>query len=331
MIERLWIWTVLLVGGAGCANIDVRKVPVDKRIADQDYKIRGFRYYLSRPYIVIKEKIPLGAIEEEVRLVEVKAGEYLLQSLTSKSNGHFKLYKLDGSERPNGVKVQPVQVVPKQETKTPKGTNGNKKSEEKSEKKKLPVKPGDPEVLDPIILKLGGPKIPERPGMTEITKPTLNGGAADDAADLALLKKRIQVVMLPDFEEQYAVQNRNFAAKGEYDLAFADGWQLDSVAGSWNSTEVPIKALVTLQGFITNFVKLKKAALGVKSLEVTPPTLGTRLFLTRSFYIEPGIYRLQKSWERVAAVNGDTSSEHANGLLSELGLTIAEELSVKSK
>src|SRR4029450_1925794 len=56
----------------------------------------------------------------------------------------------------------------------------------------------------------------------------------------------IQVVMLPDFEEQYAIRNRNVAAKSTYDLHFTDGWQLDSVNGTWNSTELPIRILESI-------------------------------------------------------------------------------------
>jgi hypothetical protein len=46
-------------------------------------------------------------------------------------------------------------------------------------------------------------------------------------------------------------------------------------------------------------------------------------------FIEPGVYRLQKSWERVAAqAAGPLGPGDSPGLLAELGLTIREVSSV---
>ena len=45
---------------AGCANVKVRKVDVDKRIAGKDHHVRGFRYYLNRPYLVVGKHISVG-------------------------------------------------------------------------------------------------------------------------------------------------------------------------------------------------------------------------------------------------------------------------------
>jgi hypothetical protein len=43
-------------GCFGCSNLVVKKVPVDDRIAGTDCQ-QGFRYYLNRPYLVVKKPI----------------------------------------------------------------------------------------------------------------------------------------------------------------------------------------------------------------------------------------------------------------------------------
>ena len=52
---------------AGCSNLEVKKVPVADREAHADYQ-EGFRYYLNRPYLVVKKPI---LISEAYSLVKV--------------------------------------------------------------------------------------------------------------------------------------------------------------------------------------------------------------------------------------------------------------------
>src|SRR5438067_10613786 len=53
---------------AGCANLVVRKVPLDKRLSHADHHVDGFRYYLSRPYVLVLEPIPLTQTQVLVAL-----------------------------------------------------------------------------------------------------------------------------------------------------------------------------------------------------------------------------------------------------------------------
>src|SRR4051794_14643245 len=57
--------------GAGCSNLVVKKVPVDKRAEGRDNHIQGFRYYLNRPYLAVNDKILLGE-RRTLICVEVK-------------------------------------------------------------------------------------------------------------------------------------------------------------------------------------------------------------------------------------------------------------------
>ena len=51
---------VAVTGATGCSNLVVKKVPLDKRIEGRDDHVKGFRYYLNRPYLAVNDKVFLG-------------------------------------------------------------------------------------------------------------------------------------------------------------------------------------------------------------------------------------------------------------------------------
>ena len=52
-------------------------------------------------------------------------------------------------------------------------------------------------------------------------------------------------------------------------------------------------------------------------------TPGIEYYVKTQQFIEPGVYRLQKSWERVAdAASGAVSPEEVSGLLGDMGLEV---------
>ena len=54
MIRRAWrlAWPILFLT-LGCAGLEAHRVPLPKRMSGEDAHIHGFRYYLSRPYLVV--------------------------------------------------------------------------------------------------------------------------------------------------------------------------------------------------------------------------------------------------------------------------------------
>src|SRR5207253_114500 len=60
----------------------------------------------------------------------------------------------------------------------------------------------------------------------------------------------VQVVYLPDFEEQMSVEHVSVLSKSKIGLAFRDGWQLRSVTGNFDATDVPVQILKTVQNAI---------------------------------------------------------------------------------
>jgi hypothetical protein len=134
-----------------------------------------------------------------------------------------------------------------------------------------------------------------------------------------------QYVMLPDFEEQIAIKDCNFAAKGKYDLKFADGWQLRSVDGSWDATEVAVKALQVLGDAVSAAADVRKEQLDKLPIKkaTDPANVASRSVLAvivQARYIEPGMYRIQKHSERHQEPAGpEHNPEACCGILADLG------------
>src|SRR5947208_14271631 len=66
--QRAAFLALTLLGAlGGCANLDVKKVPLAQRAAGCDHE-QGFRYYLNRPYIVVKNPILICEMRSLVRV-----------------------------------------------------------------------------------------------------------------------------------------------------------------------------------------------------------------------------------------------------------------------
>jgi hypothetical protein len=144
-----------------------------------------------------------------------------------------------------------------------------------------------------------------------------------------------QVAFLPDFEEQYAIHNCNFLAVTKYKYTFCNGTELVSMAGSYDSTDVPVKIIETVGKLVEAAGAIAKAKLGgaAKSeLGYAEGGATARFWIRTEQSIEPGIYRIQKSWERAAAVTAaPVHPEQVPGLFSDVGLPLVTSVSVIGK
>jgi hypothetical protein len=297
-----WCLTPLVaVALAGCANIHAKKVPIEDRIAGTDDQ-KGFRYYLSRPYVVVAKAVPIATEVEEAELVQLRnAAGVEMMGLKSTiclpgQPGRPRLYDRSG----NPLNSEEWSLV---RTFTNKAANVGP-----------PANPPKAALGPPVSEDLAA------------NRPTGPGGTDDVPG--------IQVVMLPDFEEQMAIRDRNFAAKSAYDLHFTDGWQLDSVNGAWNSTELPVRILQSIGKVIRVAEALQLQALQAPAASFAAPTAHAQNFagrpiivnITRRYYLEPGIYRVQKSWEKHPAEC--TTVGAAAGLLTDLGLEVRQAVQI---
>jgi hypothetical protein len=293
----------------GCANVDVRKVPLDKRVSNCDQHVNGFRYYLSRPYVVLKARIELGQVCEEVEEIAVRRvgqPDSVVPAYRTLHNNLAlhppRVYSLTGE----GINLKEWEIVLREKAKS-----RPKALEQTSYQTEIP---SGPTQTNPVRNVVQTPSTP-------VGSPE---GGKDDFSN------NIQVVFLPDFEEQYAVQPRNIAAKTKFELHFTDGWQLDSTAATLDSTDVPIALLNLIQNALKATSATQQKAQGTttsggakdEGQGVRGDSHG-RLVLVRTFFLEPGLYRVQKSWERTAG--GDQTVDEAMCLLTSLGLEVHEE------
>ena len=302
---------VLFIAGAlaGCANIHARKVPVEERIAGADRE-KGFRYYLPRPYVVVAKQVLIATEVEEAEVVQLKNKATGAKELGLRSQlcipgqpGKPRIYDRSGKPlNPDEWLLDHAYVA-------------------QPAKLRTPIPPAAPDAK-------GKSAIPAEPRFGPAPPPASGGASGDDIPGL-------QVVMLPDFEEQMAVRNKTIAAKSAYDLHFTDGWQLESVNGAWNSTEVPIRLLQSITKVIKAAEALQLQAIGTAPKGPSPPpftgksniwNLPAKVFVTRTYYLEPGIYRIQKSWERQPSEVNSVAA--AAGLLSDLGLEIGQNVEI---
>src|SRR5260370_21521576 len=112
---------------AGCANVKVHKVDLHDRMTAADDKVKGFRYYLTRPYLVVASRvmvsrsyipvwvaIPKGP--ESPGTPRAKPGEplYLVSAIPDDS-GRYPIYDQAGHLTPlrlYQVSILTGQVIP---------------------------------------------------------------------------------------------------------------------------------------------------------------------------------------------------------------------------
>jgi hypothetical protein len=321
-------WFTVVIASAvnlGCANVKVDKVSVEDRLSGNDRCVQGFRYYLNRPYIVVGRQISAGTIY--VPAIPVKRTPSLhptdqlrfLAAVPDRGTpGVFQVFDAQGnwveSVPPPDLhmKYEHVQILPPAAP--------------------LP-KAGSTTYADSNP---GGGTGMKKPTQTPPTQPTTPADA-------------IQVVFLPDFEEQYAIRNKNCQAKTKYKYTFRNGTELAGMAGSYNSTDVPVMIVETVGSLLQAAGQVAMTAIQPASAltqaasspttrmnygaggktDPDPNPNPIRYYVKIEHVLEPGIYRVQKSWERAAAMPLDgLKPEQFPGLFADVGLEIREVTSI---
>jgi len=389
----------------GCANVKVKKVSVKDRLSGNDAHVRGFRYYLNRPYVVVPQQVPIATSYVAVKpfYMASAAGQPQTAALVSLSpDPHTKkqiVFDPDGNElkdvdfasvyagEPPPVAATPSGVTPPGVT-PPGVTPPGGSPPGGAPANNGPIAPAPPPPPAPngakrsgttgtaVTASINAPRVKNRDAkLDENVKTTLqapgdsgnnpqqplsntnplnqfgagNASSQTPAATTVTTSKtvtdnpnatnNIQVVFLPDFEEQYAIRNKNVLAKTQYKYAFAHGTELDTAAGTYSAVDVPVKILDTIGNLINAAGALTTQRINNPPAKPATPALGgtggadiqPMFYIKRLDYIEPGFYRLQKSWERAHAISqGQVAPEVAQGLFSDLGLVVQSSSSVIS-
>jgi len=286
----------------GCANVKVHKVSVEDRAAGADRHVKGFRYYLNRPYIVVSERVPVSTQYVPAVLTRANGAPQgatpFLMTLLPDSNGEHRVYNLEG------------QRIPEADWRCLRVLKETAKVE--------------------AIKNTAGSVVISKDAAATIETPKAESADATAA---------IQVAFLPDFEEQYVIRNKNFLAKTKYQYDFRNGMQLAGFAGSYNATDVPVKILETVGNLVTAAGKVAETALGqpIPGVGIEKFTVGDDGRVTRDPFfikieraIEPGFYQVQKSWERARATP-EMPLDEVCGLFSSVGLDLVETTSVLTR
>lgn len=311
-MKRLPRWAVLAVAAlaaapAGCANLIVKKVPVEDRVAGADNQ-KGFRYYLSRPYVMVNSKVKVAERRTLIAVTPVK-GEVAF---------------LEGPRAGQVVRLDDVRVrEPASNTFRP-ITPTELQSLRKTLNEQLEPRP------DAGVVPAAADGDAPAPNTTSLNDPT----KPDQGKDQELItNSEIQILYLPDLDEQYAIKSCNVFSKSAFRLDFSRGWRLDSVTAEQDSTPVALELLRTIDKAIDSARQLEETALSQQ--QGAPPTPGgakavyedqTQVYyLVETTWIKPGLYRLNKPWEC------DGAAPTGCGFLAQLGLPTVVEVALRKE
>jgi hypothetical protein len=298
-------------------------VPVAERIAGTDTHIKGFRYYVSRPYLAVTGRIKVAETKTRALLVPV-------HDPVACGDGWGLLTYERG---PCGVPVPRLLTL-----------DGLPAPEAWRWKHTPSAAPPPMTKVEPTAFTQAAPPGPVPTGGA-CAAPDLNvclEAAVTVTPPPPILpppdgeepEGQMRVVYLPDFEEQVAVKDCNFLARSKYSLLFRDGWQLLSVDGTHDATEVAVRMLETVRQAIGLAGEVEARRISDLPVEAAPlpplgPPAGPREFkglvairveITRTLYIEPGFYRLNKASEMA-----DDECRTGAGVLADMGIATIEE------
>lgn len=206
-----------------CASVEVRKIPdptsYEKRLGQRLAKrrverIKGFRYYLPRPYVVVKKTFPV-AVENDFFITGTYDNRGLLVNVSPLTDEQNAVLANFGSAT--------AQM-------------------DKSGNLKLSLNPGS-------ILFEGPPPGGQQPppaggqGGTKQAGPPENDKSnaqqpAASGTNPVRLNDFFDVVHLPDFQEQYAVRTRSGLGSQKMTLNLQNGWMLTSFTEEIDNTQI---------------------------------------------------------------------------------------------
>lgn len=290
--SRSWVGIALLAAVApGCSNLVVHKVPLDERAEGRDHQ-QGFRYYLPRPYVAVHDKV---LVSERRTLVVLNPSTDTVCFIEGERKGtEVALAKLPVADA--GGKVR--SVTPEEFARIREGLAAQ-----------APVRPAAATDSTSGL----------QPDTNTLAVPAKDNIATAPAATLA---GKIQIVYLPDMDEQYAVKSRNILAKTAFRLNFKDGFDLVHAGGDHDSTTVAVELLNTVQSAIQAAQTVGSAGIArqgriLKGGDGAKLSLNENLIwtLVETTSLKPGLYRLNKPWE-----SQDGPRPVGCGLLAHLGL-----------
>jgi hypothetical protein len=349
MWRHLTFGLALCSAFTGCANLEVKKVSEAKRVDGKDHA-KGFRYYLARPYVVVKAPILVSESSTLYVLADRPTAPALSQSgpafgaetvsRVNPASGAFESVsdaELAALRRllsePEPAPVRPVghktaaPATPVVIQQGAAGLSGLVATDAATDVTADAVAADATQTTGQSGTTASGGAGSNGTGTLKV--PTVSTDPPPASRPTAPLKGDIEIIFLPDLDEQYAVHNCNVLSKSAYQLYFKDGWQLTDVSGEFDSTAVPLEILNFIDNAITAAKNVATAGidqqariLGAADVSGNTPSLtaGRTVYqVITSTYLKPGVYRINKPWE--------CDQDHPAtgcGLLANMGLATFE-------
>lgn len=257
--------TVFII--AGCAEVKIRKVPTPTQyghwtdlMQHKADKIKGFRFYLPRPFINVFESFPIRTDIYIADGVVSPDGKYVIIRKVRDESGLSKY--IVGEERETTIAKRDINEpeIAQEFAKAYAGVvdTARKEAEEKA-KTTVTTGGGKEPSIEPV----------PAPRMTGINKRRVTNDNA--AFAYQPLRGNFDIVYMPDFEEQYAVYSWAGLGNAEFEVNLGQGWSLQGFNSLTDNSELN-KRIFDL---IDTSIKLAKAAgsaaLGIPPLPGLPP------------------------------------------------------------
>lgn len=355
MFSRLRIESLVCVSAVaaslcvGCAKVKVRKVPTPTQytrwsddMQEQADKMEGFRFYLPRPFIQVRQSFP---IRTETYLVHGKAsadGRYVIVGAVEANSGLAK-YVATGANRA---------LIPAQHIQDPSKPSSTAIRQQNDEVKKATKEKNDAErrtMEDSIETGVVGKpaQAPQQPQKTIATPPpveppTLTGinkkNTTNDngAAAVQFLRgANFDVVYMPDFEEQFVVSSKAGLGNAEFELNLGQGWSLQGFNSISDNSElnkrifdlidrsmelVDTAATAKVDDFVAGLNPGDSATLPRAQSEstgqgddkaVVRPSQDVTLKVTVVYYAAKGLYPVMKPREMQERVTGQETTYYS--------------------
>lgn len=225
---------------AGCSAVEVQKIPSqadyqqwgDRRQAEVD-SIKGIRYYMPRPYVAVHQSFP------------VRTDIYFARGLVSPDGTSVFITEIAGADEQlkKQLGVAPIKINSRLITTRPADPDTPFVPQgEEDEKPPVPAPTTAPAKDEPPATKPSETPQPAPqpqqqqeppPGIFEQRVTNDNGAFAFQP-----LRGSLDIVYLPDFEEQYAVSIRQGLGDAKFEMAMGQAWSLQGLNSKVDNTQV---------------------------------------------------------------------------------------------
>ena len=339
----------IAVAVTGCSQLKVHKITPQQRACQIDHETPGFRYYLSRPYILVKNRVLVSTNEtlmivDPAHLQDGMEGEVFKQLFDQRTTSLNTQAAFEALARayPQRVddstgKLVPVSHAELEDMRQFLVASLAAADIENPDRENPAgrVQLTSAEIIDTLpSAYLSDTAATGAASNTEVVAPAPAAAGQQSSASAG----DFEIVFLPDLDEQYAVEHKNCLAESDFKLRFKDGWQLTGVSSDVDNTQVALEVLNTIDTAIESAKSLSVAGIDrqARALEAAadnsnPNALASdkaKSFLipikiVQKTYIDPGMYRIQKPWEAGGQQMG------GSGLLTQLGLPQTVEVSIE--